>query len=117
MQLAETLEPDQQATELILPAENTLDGVEPLVEYRGIEERLAAAFRRFSASGIRVDVWHHAAVENRLPVTPAIVDAIKAHDRASKIKADGISDPCHHRQRFTEEWRFVVIAGRGYEWR
>jgi hypothetical protein len=27
--------------ELILPAKHTLNGVEPLLEYRGIEERLA----------------------------------------------------------------------------
>jgi hypothetical protein len=26
-----------------------------------------------------------------------IVDAIKAHDRASEIDADGVSDPRHHR--------------------
>jgi hypothetical protein len=58
---------------------------------------LAAAFRRFSASGIGVDVWHDAAVENRLPVAPAIVDAIKAHDRVSKIDADRVNDPRHHR--------------------
>jgi hypothetical protein len=97
MWLAEAIEPEQEATELILPAKHTLNGVEPLLEYRGIEQQLAPAFRQFSASGIQVDVWHHAAVENRLPVTPAIVDAIKAHDRASEIQADGVSDPRHHR--------------------
>ena len=97
MYLAEAFEPEQQAAKLILPTKHTLNGVEPLLEYRGIEERLAAAFRRFSASGIRIDVWHYAAVENRLPVAPAIVDAIKAHERASEIDADGVSDPRHHR--------------------
>src|ERR1700730_3630733 len=75
MELAETLEPEKQAAELILPTEHALNGVEPLLEDRGVEERPGAAFRRFPASRVRVDVWHHAAIENRLPVTPAIIDA------------------------------------------
>ncbi len=104
MQLADALEPKQQATEFVLPAKHTLNGVEPLLENRLVEKWLAAAFREFPASGIGVYVRHHAAVENRLPVTPAIVDAIEAHDRALEIQTNGIRDPRHLWQRFTEEW-------------
>ena len=68
-----------------------------------------------SASGIGVDVWHHAAIENRLSVAPAIVDAVEAHDRTLKIEANGTRDPRHHWQRLTEERRFVLIAGCRYE--
>src|SRR5208283_4658628 len=40
---------------------------------------------------------YHAAIENRLAVTRAIVNAIQAHDRAAKIEADGTRDPRHLR--------------------
>src|ERR1700676_5681521 len=97
MQVAQAFEPEQQAVEFVLPAIHTLNGVEPLLEDRLVESWLAAAFRGLPASGIGVDVWHHAAIEDRLPVTPAIVNAVKAHDRASKIEADGTRDPRYHR--------------------
>ena len=115
MQLADAFEPEQQAAEFVLPAEHTLNGVEPLLENRLVEKWPAAAFSGFPASGIGVYVRHHAAVENRLPVTPAIVDAVEAHDRALKIEINGIRDPRHLWKRFTEERRFIVIAGRRYE--
>ena len=83
MQLAEAFEPEQQSAEFILPGENALDGAKPFLEDLSVEKWLAAALNGFSTSGVGVDVWHHSAIENRLPVTPAIVDAIKAHDRAS----------------------------------
>src|ERR1035441_7023808 len=112
MQLAEAFEPEQQAAEFILPAEHALNGVKPFLEDLSVEKWLAAAFRGFPASGIGVDVWHHTAIENRLPVTPAIVDAIKAHDRASKIELNGVSDLHHRWQRLTEKRRFILIARR-----
>jgi hypothetical protein len=96
MQLAETFEPEQQAAEFILPTEHALNGIKPFLEDLSVELWLAAAFSRFPASGIGVDVWHHTTIENRLPVTPAIVDAIRAHDCASKLEFDGVSDS-HHR--------------------
>ena len=97
MQVAEAFEPEQQPAEFVLPAKHTLNGVEPFLEDRPVENWLAAAFRGLPASGIGVDVWHHAAIEDRLPVTRAIVNAIKAYDRASEIEADGTRDPRHHR--------------------
>ena len=69
MQLAEAFEPEQQAAEFVLSAKHTLDGVEPFLEDRRVEQWLAAAFGGLPVSGIRVDVRHHAAIENRLPVT------------------------------------------------
>src|ERR1700676_1236037 len=97
MQVAQAFEPEQQAAEFVLPAKHTLNGVEPLLEDRFVENWLAAAFRGSPASGIGVDVWHHAAIENSLPITRAIVNAVRAYDRASKIEADGTRDPRHHR--------------------
>src|SRR5258708_4798348 len=115
MQVAEAFEPEQQATELVLPTKHRFNGVEPLLEDRLVENWLAAAFCRSPASGIGVDVWHHAAVEDRLPVPPAVVDAVKAHDRASKINAYGVCDTLHYWQHLTEERRFVLVAGCGYK--
>src|SRR5258708_218548 len=97
MQLAEAFEPEQQMAEFVLPAKHTLDGVEPFLEDRLIEKWLAAAFGGLPVSGIRVDVRHHAEIENHLPVTRAIVNAIQAYDPASKIEADGTRDPRHLR--------------------
>ena len=37
---------------------------------------LAALLRLLSAARVRIDVGDHAAVEDRLPVGPAVVDAI-----------------------------------------
>jgi hypothetical protein len=56
-----------------------LNGIEPFLEDGLDEKRLAVAFEGLPVSGIRVDVWHHAAIENRLPVTRAIINAIQAH--------------------------------------
>ena len=71
--------------------------VEPFLEDRRIEKWFAATFGGLPVSRIGVDVRHHAAIENRLPVTRAIVNAIQAHDRAAKIEADGTRDPRHLR--------------------
>src|SRR5690242_3537875 len=97
MQLAEAFEPAQQAAEFVLPAKHTLYGVEPFLEDRHVEQWLAAALGGLAVSGIEVDVRHHAAIEHRLPITRAIVNAIQAYDRAAKIEADGARDPRHLR--------------------
>ncbi len=45
---AETFEAQQQAAKLIFPAEQPLNGVEALFKNGRLEQRLAAAFGRFS---------------------------------------------------------------------
>src|ERR1700712_4266702 len=97
MQLAEAFEPEQEVAEFVLPAKHTLNGVEPFLEDRHVEQWLAAAFGGLPVPGIGVDVRHHAAIENRLPVTRAIVNAIQAHDRAAEIEANRTRDPHHSR--------------------
>src|ERR1700728_4456436 len=97
MQLAEAFEPEQQAAEFVLPAKHTFNGGEPFLEDRRVEKWLAPALGGLPGSCIRADVRHHAAIENRLAVTRAIVNAIQAHDRAAKIEADGTRDPRHLR--------------------
>jgi len=113
MQAAETFEPEQQAAEFVLPPKHTLNGVEPLLEDRLVEDWFAAAFGEFPAPGIRVDVWHHAAVEDRLPVTRAIVNAVQADNRFLKVNADGAGHSRHVWQGRAKQWRFVTIAGSG----
>lgn len=49
MQLAEAIEPKQQAPELVFPTEQPLDCIEPLLEDGGIEVRLAASLWCFVA--------------------------------------------------------------------
>lgn len=43
MQLAEAIEPKQQASELVFLTEQPLDRIESLFEDRGVEERFAAS--------------------------------------------------------------------------
>jgi hypothetical protein len=112
VQPAEAFEPKKQAPELILPSEHAVDGVEPLFENGGVEERLAAALGGFPAAGTRVDVRDHAAIENRFAIYPAIIDAVQADNGSFKIKADGIGDAHHKRQGFPQERRCIAIAGR-----
>ena len=83
--MAAAFEPEQQAPEFVLPAKHTLERVEPFLEDRLVEKWLAAGFGGLPVSGIGVDVRRHAAIENRLAVTPAIVDTAKTYDRAAKI--------------------------------
>src|SRR5271166_635138 len=111
MKLAETLESEKQAAELILPTKHALDGIEAFLEYVSIEQRLPATFGEFPASGIGIDIGNHAAVEDRLPVLPAIVGAVQADNRSLKVKANRTGCPHHVWQGCPQEWRFVVISG------
>ena len=54
MQLAEALEPEQQAAELILPAEHALNGAKSLLEDLNVEKSLATAFSTTLAPWMRV---------------------------------------------------------------
>ena len=80
VQLTEAIESKQQAPELVFPAKHTLDSMEPLFENGGVEKRFAASLGGFSTAGIRVDIWDHPAIENGFTVSPAIIDAIQAHN-------------------------------------
>ena len=102
--------------EFVLPAKHALNRVEPFPEDRIVEKWPAAAFGGLPVSRIRVDVRKHAAIEDRLPVTPAVVDAIQAHDRTLQIQTDGVGNPRHRWQRLTKERGFVLIARRGDKW-
>src|SRR3979490_1506170 len=111
--MTEAFKAKQQAAELILPTKHALNGIEAFLEYCSTEQWLPAAFGELSASGIGVDVGTHAAAEDRLPVLPAIVNAIQADDRALKVKASGTGGPHHIWQRRAKQWRFVMITGSG----
>jgi hypothetical protein len=84
---------------------------EPLFEYGGIEEWLAASLGHFSAARIGLDVGDHRAIENRFPVFLAIAGAIQANDRSSEIKTNSTGDACHLRRGFAQQRRFIAIAG------
>ena len=110
MQLTEALEPEQQAAELILPTKHALDGVEAFLEYVSTEQRSPTAFGRFPASRIGIDIGHHAAVEDRLPILSAIVYAVEADNRSLKVKTNKTGYPHHVRQGRAQERRFIVVA-------
>jgi hypothetical protein len=63
-----------------------------------------------SAARIGVDVWNHAAVEDRLLVGPAVVDTIKTDDGAAEIHAHLPDDAHHFGQCLPQERRFVAMA-------
>src|SRR5450631_3126981 len=110
MQVAEPLKAQQQAAELVLPAEHPLDGMEPLLENSGIEEWLAASFGSISATRIRIDVGNHRAVENGFAILAAIVDAIQADDGSCQIQADRLRHARDLRQRLSQQRRLIAIA-------
>src|SRR5271157_655642 len=80
------------------PGKHPLDRPEALFENGRLEDRLAAPLRLLSAAGIGVDVGNHAAVEDRLAVGPAVVDAIEADDGALKKLWGQRREVWHHRR-------------------
>ena len=112
MQLAEAIEPKQQAAKFVFPAKHTLDSIEPLFENGGVEKWLAASFGGFSTAGVRVDIGNHPAIENGFAVPSTIIDAIQANDGSLKINANSKGDVRHQRQGFSQERRFIAIAWR-----
>src|SRR5271165_552363 len=101
--------------ELVLPGKHPLDRPEAFFENGRLEDRLAAPLRLLSAARIGVDVGNHAAVEDRLAVDPAIVDAIEADDGALKVHAHLPRDAHHFGQCLPQQRRFVAIARRRHE--
>jgi hypothetical protein len=112
VQLADAIEPKQQAAKFIFPAKHPLDGIEPLFKNGRVEEWLAASLGASSTAGVRVDIGNHPAIENGFPVPPAIVDAIQANDSSLKVKTNGKGDARHQRQGFSQERRFIAIPRR-----
>src|SRR5258708_20820000 len=112
VQLAEAIEAKQQAPEFVLPAEDPLDGAEPFFEDRWIEQRLAAGFRCFASTRVRVDVGDHAAIEDGFAVGPAIVDPLQADDGALQGEAELTGDTRHLRRCFAHQGPFVALSGR-----
>ena len=111
VQLTEAIEAKQQVLEFIFAAEHSLNAMEPLVKDSRVEQRLATSLNGFSSTGIGVDIGNHPAIKNGFPIHSTIVDAIQTNDGSSKVKANSLSDSRHQRQGFSQEWRFIAIAG------
>ena len=110
MQLAESFKAKQQTAELVFPAEHPLDGMKSLFENSAAEKRLAASLRDVSATGVRVDIGDHGAIENGFSILPAIVDAIQADDGSFQIQADRLRHARDLRQRLSQQRRLIAIA-------
>ncbi len=115
VQYADPIEAQQQATELVFPGEDPLDGAKAFFEEGGIEQWLAAEPGCFPATRIGVDVGRHAAIEDSLAVGPAVVDAIEADDAVVQGEANGAGDPRELRQGVAQQRRFVAVARCGHE--
>jgi hypothetical protein len=89
VQLTDTLEAPQQATELIFPGEHALNGAKAFFEECGIEQGLA--------------------------VGPAVVDAVQADGAAAQGEAGSASDRHYARQGLAQQRRFVAVARSGHE--
>ena len=66
-----------QAAKFIFPGEHALNGAKALFKDRRIEAALATALRGFASTRVLGNVGNHAAIENRLAVGPAVVDAVQ----------------------------------------
>jgi hypothetical protein len=76
VQLAEPLETHQQTPKLILPGEDSLDGVKAFLNNGEVENRFASTLWRPSTTRIFRNIRNHAAIENGFAVRPTIVDPI-----------------------------------------
>src|SRR3954447_25173015 len=103
VQLTEAIKTKQEPPELVFPSKHPLDRLKSFLEYRRIEQRLAAALGLGSTTYIRVDVGDHAAIENGFAVGPTVVDAIQADDAALKIHAHVSGDAHHFGQGFAQQ--------------
>ena len=75
--VTDALKAQQQTAELVFLGEDKFDGPGALLEDRRIEAPLAATLWVFSTTRVLGDVRRHAAIEDRLAVVPAVVDAIQ----------------------------------------
>jgi hypothetical protein len=116
MQATDALEAQQQPFELVFPREDTLDSVEAFFKYFRIEEPLGSRLGLLPIAFVERNVRLHAAVEDRLAVSTAIVRAVKAHDCAFQIKADLVGDSAQMMQPVDEQRRFVTVAGKRRLW-
>src|SRR5882757_401547 len=64
VQLTETIKAKQQATELVFPGEQPLDGPKALLEDGRVEALLAASLRGFTSARVLGNIGNHAPVED-----------------------------------------------------
>ena len=110
MQLAEAIEPKQQASELVFLTEQPLDRIESLFEDRGVEERFAASLWCFATTGVWIDVGNHPLIENGLAVKAAVIDAIQTDNASVKVEANRLGSPPQLWKGFAKQWGFIAIA-------
>src|ERR1700682_3671510 len=110
VQLAEAIEPKQQAPELVFPTEQPLDRIEPLFEDGGIEERPAASLWCFAATGVWIDVGNHPLIENGLAVKAAVIDAIQTENASAKVEANRLGNAPQLWKGFAKQWGFIAVA-------
>src|SRR5476651_2473084 len=87
--VTDAFEAQQQTAKLILPGEDAFNGPEALLEDGWIKVSLSTAFRCLASTGVLGDVRNHAAIEDGLAVSPAVVDAVQTDDGSLQIGADG----------------------------
>ena len=115
MHVTDAFEAQQQTAELIFPGEDAFDGPEALLEDRRIKALLATAFRCFAPTLVLGDARGHAAIEDRLAVVPAIVDAIQTEGCTLQVRANGAGHSGEFGQRVAQQRRFVGIARGRHE--
>jgi hypothetical protein len=110
VQLAESFESMQQATELVFPTEHPLDGIEPFFENGCIEQWLAASLGGSSAAAVGIDVGDHLAIEDGFSIKPTIIDAILADGGSFQSKAHGSGNAPDLRQSLSQQRRLITIT-------
>ncbi len=92
VQLTDPLEAQQQATELMLPGEHSLDGEKTFLKDCRVENRFASPLWSLSATRICRNIRHHAAIENGFAVRPTIVDPIETDGGLVQVESDRLGN-------------------------
>jgi len=116
VQFANALETQQSPLELVFPAEDPLNGVEPLLENDGIKKLLGPGLWCLSCADIFVDVESRPPIEDGLAVAPAVVHTVQAHDHPSQAKTNGLGDRFELRQCFSKHGGLITVAKCRHQW-
>ena len=72
----DSLEPQEQSLELILPCEDSFYGAESFFENLKLEHRLAATFGFLPVSLVGLNIGFHASIEDLSAIWATVIDSI-----------------------------------------
>jgi len=113
--LGDELVANKNAPKFILPSKYTFDGAKTFLEDIRAEYALGSALGGLPATWVLINVGNHAAVEDRLAIGLAIVDAVQADDAPLKIDANSLGNVRQFWQGLAQQGGLIAVARGRYE--